>query len=67
MAPRFLFTPEPARDERAALVKALGEARSSAPAAYGSAWRRAGLLENAPGLGSRPAEEARGDAGIVEP
>ncbi len=68
MRPVFLFTPEPAREEKEALVRVLAAGSADAeprPSAYASAWRRAGLLEN--GSGGATAEELRGDAGVVDP
>ena len=62
------FTPEPNAEERAALVAALaleGASAGGRPAAYASAWRRAAIAENA--SGGAAAQQARGDAGVVEP
>jgi hypothetical protein len=53
------ITPEPGPEEREAIEAALRRliGRGSAPAAYGSAWRKAGLreaVEPEPQAGARP-------------
>ena len=40
------ITPEPTREERAALLAALASAPDGRTDAYGSVWRLAGVLEN---------------------
>ena len=67
----LLLRPDPGDDERPALEAALrGLAREvrAIPMPYASAWRQAALRENAAaGLDGGPAQDARRDAGIVEP
>jgi hypothetical protein len=66
----LVVTPNPAPEEREAIAIALAGilAREEAPAAYSSAWRRAGIAENLGGLGDcATAEQTGRDARVVEP
>ena len=49
------ITPEPTREERAALLAALASAPDGRPDPYGSVWRLAGVLENVESGVSPPA------------
>ena len=48
------ITPEPTREERAALLAALASAPDGRPDPYGSVWRLAGVLENVESGASPP-------------
>ena len=52
------ITPEPTREERAALLAALASAPDGRTDPYGSVWRLAGLLENVESDASPPPSAA---------
>jgi hypothetical protein len=66
----LLVSPDPAPDEREAIAVALEQAVAldEPPAAYQSAWRKAGIAENLGGLrdGATPEQTGR-DPRVVEP
>jgi hypothetical protein len=66
----LVISPDPAPEEREAIAVALERvlAWDEAPAAYQSAWRRAGIAENLGGLGDGATAEQTGrDPRVVEP